>query len=288
MNLLSENLPFQAVLALTEQILGGSRRRLPWEQIRQILDDLTEGHRWLGYPMPREWRVFRGRIYNGMRLFKNVSQLSQKKPEDVKDYGRCHRPSRAVFYCANNLDTVLSELSPVVGDQVHVACAKPKNPDSLVVTAIGEIEHVRRYGRALIGDDESTKLIRKFLDDIKSEADLKTLFLDAFMSELFITPAERQEDYKATSALSDIIFAANKGGNPIIDGFAYPSVAHRGGINFSIDGDRFTEKMEIYECMAFQIVESLGFGIYGKNLYAKSQSIGEDGSIEWDLVGGSS
>lgn len=37
-------IPFQAVLALTEQLSGGSRLRLPWTQIRGLLDDLTEGH----------------------------------------------------------------------------------------------------------------------------------------------------------------------------------------------------------------------------------------------------
>jgi len=38
------DIPFQAVLALTEQLSGGSRHRLPWIQIRRLLDDLTEGH----------------------------------------------------------------------------------------------------------------------------------------------------------------------------------------------------------------------------------------------------
>lgn len=45
----SDSLPFQAVLALTEQLTGGSSQRLSWTHIRQILDDLTEGHFWLGY-----------------------------------------------------------------------------------------------------------------------------------------------------------------------------------------------------------------------------------------------
>ena len=45
----SDSLPFQAVLALTEQLTGGSRQRLPWAHVRQILDDLTEGHFWIGY-----------------------------------------------------------------------------------------------------------------------------------------------------------------------------------------------------------------------------------------------
>ena len=155
----SGSIPFQAVLALTEQLTGGSCQRLPWTHIRQILDDLTEGHFWLGYPMPREWGTFRGRIENGTDLFENVSQMSCRDPSDVKDYGRCHWPSVAVYYGANNLDTVLSELSPEVGDRVHVGVSRPKTNAEIVLTAIGEIDHVWRYNRALIGNEETLESV---------------------------------------------------------------------------------------------------------------------------------
>jgi hypothetical protein len=231
--------------------------------------------------MPPDWAIFRGRISNNIKLFENVSELSNRRAEDVKDYGRCHRPSTSVFYAANNLDTVLSELSPEVGDRVHIAVARPRKSKSVRLTAIGEIEHVRRYGRALIGNDESKRFYQSVLDNIKSESDLKTLLLDAFMSDLFITPADRWSDYKATSALSDIIFSIEQDGRRI-DGFAYPSVAHRGGINFVIHGNRFAEGMEIYYCMAFEITNYLGFDIYGRTQYATSKSVAEDGTIEWE------
>lgn len=180
----SEALPFQAVLALTEQLMGGSSHRLPWMQIRKILDDLTEGHIWLGYPMPIDWGIFRGRVENGVDLFENVSQLSCRDPRDVKDYGRCHRPAVAIYYGANNLDTVLSELSPEVGDRVHVAIARPKVDGEVVLTAIGEIDHVRRHNRALIGNEETLRIIQELLDNVKSESDLRKVFLDAFMADL--------------------------------------------------------------------------------------------------------
>lgn len=235
--------------------------------------------------MPSDWIIFRGRISNDTKLFENVSQLSNRRGEDIKDYGRCHRPSTSVFYGANNLDTVLSELSPEIGDRVHIAVARPRKSSRVILTAIGEIEHVRRYGRALIGNDESRKIFQTFLDDIKSDAALQMLVLDAFMSELFIRPADRWSDYKATSALSDILFSA-KQGDLAVDGFAYPSVAHRGGINFAIPGARFSERMEIYDCMAFEITDYLGFGIYGRTKYATSKAVAEDGTIDWEPVEG--
>ncbi len=278
------DLPFQAVLALTEQLRGGSRFRLPWVRIRELLDDLTEGHFWLGYPIKTDWGVFRGRIENKEHLFTNVRELSNRTPEDVQDYGRCHKPGVSIFYGANNLDTVLSELRPEIGDRLHVSVAKPKMEQEVVLTAIGEIEHVRRYGRALIGNEKSRAMIQDFLDNINSEAGLKALYLDAFMSDLFISPTHGNQDYKATSALSDIILSAERDGKRILDGFAYPSVAHRGGMNFAIRGERFAECMVIDHCMAFEIIDYLGYGIYGRRQYAKSTSITADGTIEWESL----
>jgi len=44
------------------------------------------------------------------------------------------------------------ELSPEVGDRVHVAFAKCKVNDEIALNAIGEIDHVRCSNRALIGN----------------------------------------------------------------------------------------------------------------------------------------
>lgn len=234
--------------------------------------------------MPSEWGTFRGRIENSTDLFENISQMSCRDPVDVKDYGRCHRPSVAVYYGANNLDTVLSELSPEVGDRVHVAVARPKGNAEIVLTAVGEIDHVRRYNRAFIGNEKTLAIIQGLLDNVKSDSELRKIYLDAFMADLFLSPASRASDYKATSALSELIFSASTGGKPILDGFAYPSVAHRGGMNFAIQRPAFLAKMNVTHCMAFEIIDLLGYGLYGRKQYAKSKSIASDGAIEWERL----
>jgi hypothetical protein len=37
-------------------------------------------------------------------------------------------------------------------------------------------------------------------------------------------------------------------------------------------------------CMAFAIIDSLGYGTYGRKQYAKSKSIASDGTIEWERL----
>ena len=163
-----------------------------------------------------------------------------------------------------------------------MAVSRPKTNAEIVLTAIGEIDHARRYNRALIGNEETLAIIQGLLDNVKPDSDLRKIFLDAFMADLFLAPASRASEYKATSALSDIIFSASKDGRSILDGFAYPSVAHRGGMNFAIHRSAVLAKMEGIHCMAFEIIESLGYGIYGRKQYAKSKSIASYGAIEWE------
>jgi hypothetical protein len=68
---------------------------------------------------------------------------------------------------------------------------------------------------------------------------LARIVVDAFLSDAFIAPALGKRDYKLTNALSDIILADKVNGEQICEGFAYPSVAHRGGLNFALEGDCF-------------------------------------------------
>lgn len=281
-----ESLEF--TLAMIEQIIGGTAIRAPWKQIRKLLDNLTKGHPWWRYPLSANYTIYRGRVDRDTDTFSNTKDLSFRNPECVKDHGRCHKPGVSVFYGASNLDTVLSELSPDIGDWVHVSLARVKQNRTLRVTAIGEIEHVRRYGRALIGNETTKRMIQELLDNANDESSIKTILMDAFLSELFILPAKTPKEYKATNALSDILFSigiSNEKGHPIrIDGFAYPSVQHRGGVNYAIRSDRFSECMEIYHCMAFEIINYLGFGIYGRKKYAESTAIDTEGNIEWKLL----
>ena len=55
-------------------------------------------------------------------------------------------------------------------------------------------------------------------------------------------------------------------------------------MNFAIHRSAFLGKIEVTHCMAFEIIESLGYGIYGRKQYAKSKSIASDGAIEWECL----
>lgn len=277
-----ENLALKEMVALTEILIGGGQYSLTWEKIRESLDELTNNHLSIRYPMTTPWTIFRGRIDNKTELFDNISQLSNRNASDITDYGRCHSPNVSIFYGANNIETVLSELKPDIGDLVHIVRATPKINEQVILTVIGELDHVRRYDKGIIGDNVDIESLQEIVKNITDEDNFKKIFIDAFLSELFIKSANQKRDYKATSALSDILFSKQIATNQYeIDSLAYPSVAHRGGINFAIRCSSFVQKMQIDKCLTYKITDYVGYGIYGWHINAESKTIDNEGKINW-------
>lgn len=80
-------LPLSSVIALIEQLSGGSRHRLPWSDVRKLLDDLTEGHFWLRYPMPSDWKIFRGRVSKSLKPFLMLKISLIERPKILTNMG---------------------------------------------------------------------------------------------------------------------------------------------------------------------------------------------------------
>ena len=144
-------------LAMIEQLKGGMAARGRWGEIRKMVDALLRGVPYSCYPIGPPFSLFRGRIANEKKVLNFPHEFSYCPVECSKEYGRCHRPNSTMFYGANNLNTVLSELSPEVGDTVHVGRADVSASNKAMFTAIGEIDHVRRFNKPLIGNEESKK-----------------------------------------------------------------------------------------------------------------------------------
>lgn len=236
-----------------------------------IPDGLLREVPYFGYKLS-EFQVFRGRIENKKRLLEHPGEFSYPKPSERG--GRCHRPGQTIFYGARNLDTVLAELAPEPGDFVHVGVAKVRPGQSLCLTAIGEFDHVRRYDRALIGNEEAVAIARQH---VASPVGLRTMVVDAFFADAFLAPARQPRDYNITAALSELLLDGN---NPM-DAFAYPSVAHRGGLNVVVLPERFDAVLQWDQFMAFEITAYLGFGIYGRRQYGKAAPP-TNGPIDWE------
>lgn len=272
----------QGAAALIEQLKGGFATRAKWGQVKDIIDALLEGVPVPMYHVNQGMALFRGRIANGQRLLETTSEFSYLPATASSKYGRCHCPDTTVFYGAKNLDTVLSELTPEIGDIVHVGVCQLKEEGAVKTTVIGEIDHLRRFDRLFIGDDQLKDQLKAVVENDGQEKMVRSYLIDAFFAETFSKQASKDRDYKMTSALAEIFFEAKHPDQQrVYEAIFYPSVAHRGGVNAAISPEVFDGQFKWSEFMAFEITDYLGFGIYGRSLYARGR-VGEDGeTIDW-------
>ncbi len=272
-------------LALIEQLKGGSIARAPVEKISEIVEALIQGVPYLLYPMPGSYELYRGRVNNSERLLKYAKDFSYRPKEGSKLYGRCHQPGETMYYGSTSMETVFSELLPEIGDKVHVGVSSAQSESPLMVTAIGEIDHSRRFKTPLLGGDVAYKALNDALLKIKNDhggKHARALIVDAFFSDIFAQTASKQRDYKFTSCISNSLFQTKSESNEVeLEGFAYPSVAHRGGLNFAVAPSAFDSKFKWDRFMALEIKNYFGFGIYSWEIYAEADTVDESGALNW-------
>lgn len=147
-----------------------------------------------------------------------------------------------------------------------------------MVNPIGEIDYCRRWERSYFGEKKSYEIINtNLLNNLNDQNSLRAALVDAFFASCFSDAAICDKDYKITSAIADVILEPNE-----LDGIAYPSVAHRGGLNFAIKPAAFKAKMRVKSCSLVEITDDLGYGIYGRKLVKHTEKINSNGGIFWD------
>lgn len=277
-----------SALSMIEQLNGGLAVRQNWDQIKNIINHLIISVPYFAYPARKPFNLFRGRIDNSVSSFSESKEFSYLPANKVKSFGRCNRPGKAIFYGADNIDTVLSELNPEIGDRVHIGVATLKTNEELLLCEVGGIDHMRRYKRALIGDSNAYDIMNKYLMDLakdSEEAHARILLVDAFFADIFSKPQTKDNNYKITSALAEVLLEGNNQfGKVAKHGFAYPSVSHRGGVNFAITPEYFDLHFEWSSYCVTEITDNLGYGLYGKNILIQSDKLDDEGKIIWEQV----
>lgn len=275
-------------IEIIETLRGGFAKRGTFEQVKKCLDELTSDHDWslLTYdkvtfpPLTRARR--QSFAVSSHSPYTSSRDFFAREASAVTEPGRCHTPFFSVFYAANNIETALSEVSPDVGHVVHCGTFAPKASASLRLITIGAIDHYRRHGTPILPSVDIASQTDRILADLSPTASTRVSLIDAFLAEIFYASVSRDIDYKLTAALSMILFDDTFGGNPI-DGIIYPSVAHRGGMNYAIRGEKAIENLDLQECVCLQITQVLGFGLYASMPWHKSTAIDFEGNISWDL-----
>lgn len=218
--------------------------------------------------------VFRTRATPQHTDYENIKQLGA--PPSLKSpLARCNFDNQPMLYASNSMDTSFLEV-----DFKNEPCAtsvtfKLRENSQLKLITIGELDHFRRYNRPLI---DAKGLVDKFneLNHSLNEYDwLATQYVDSYIADIFRSEGT-SVTYDLTSRIANAFFATDD-----IDGIAYPSVKHQGGINFAILPKSFDKKFQAQECFTTTSIKNIGYGLFEYHVHERSSNVDEVGNINW-------
>ncbi|HBH79782.1 MAG TPA: hypothetical protein DDY39_08145 [Nitrospira sp.] len=285
----SDHLGFsrEGILHLVQQLRGGAKGRLPYDNIRLcisvIVSALTKRRIYGTYSFHDDLLVHRARQISNKKWFMSANELGPPLPEQTKIYGRCHQPSRPLYYCSLYEDTALSEVNAELHEQ-YVISTFTLSKGSILVP-IGELDYFRRTGQTYMGS-QTPYSADPYKEALAKEDGVECALFDAFMADEFIRPATTQVDYKVTSAFADVLLYSDWSLQSPIDAIVYPSVAFREGLNFAIRPQAYRAKLKLVEAKTkiIEISDVLGYGIFEYQTLATLKSVNPDGYLNWETV----
>lgn len=187
-----------------------------------------------------------------MNDFTTTTRLSYRTDlEDINDYGRANIKQQGIFYCADEIATVVGETNPVFRGDGH------KDVDSFAVT-VSTWRSIKPLEFTLVINNkqaqEKNTLITKYKTDIDKlikeifdkEADKIHEILNFISNEFALNTNGNSNYYKISSVFSQIAFNTS-------DGIIYPSVQRKlEGINFAIKPDSVDDKIEFVEAHKYK------------------------------------
>lgn len=269
------------VLSIIEQLRGGAKIRLPYDQIRALVSDWAKYGVYQVYSIPEELSVHRVRRLENKKWFEFADDLGPPIPEKTITYGRCHQPKHPLCYCSLYEDAALAEVNAEFGE--HYVISTFTMPKDIRLIPVGELDYYRRTGRTYIGH-ETPQSAEPHKEALGEEDWHVAALIDAFLADEFIKPATTQTDYKITSALSDVLLNGDLNPQKPLDALVYPSVAFRAGMNFAILPEPYKSKMKLVEAETkiVEITDVLGYGIFVYRLLASLKSVSSDGRLTWE------
>jgi len=269
------------IIELIEQLRGGAKSRLPYDQIRAFMSAWAKRGVYQTYSIPAELSVHRARRLEDKKWFELADDLGPPTPEKANTYGRCHQPKHPLCYCSLYEDTALAEVNAELGE--HYVISTFTMPKGIVLIPVGELDYVRRTGRTYIGH-ETPQSAKPYEEALGEEDWVVAALIDAFLADEFIKPATTPTDYKVTSAFSDVLLNGDLNPRTPIDAIVYPSVAFREGMNFAVLPESYKSKMKLVEAETkiIEITAVLGYGIFSYVQRAALKSVSPEGHLNWE------
>ena len=165
--------------------------------------------------------------------FEHVRQLGYPPITRSNSIQRCSLPREQIFYGSSNVETSLLEVGFTEDRPCAVLAHFSLRAGSILkLLPIGEIDHLRRYGRLRMPANGVKERLEEALKGLEFYHRSAYEFVDALLADLFSRDKNSPENsaiYETTARISKMFLSHEE-----IDGMIYPSVRHAGGVNYAV------------------------------------------------------
>jgi hypothetical protein len=246
------------------------------ESLAPLFDKLLAEQPLLGYALGRGSFFWRGRRCSSAEGWPNVLDLAYPPPE-IARADRLNDTGDPILYASTRALTVLDELHAEPGDYIHLIGIRIKQGAGVHFMSIGDFFHIFKAGFSRIAGSDWAEGVGRVLNDMGVENARRVIYIDAFLSEVLADPVASQTQYLQTRALRYAVFRKIKAA----EGFFYPSVQDRIGMNLAIKPDTFDAKGQIIASQVIQVSHVRQFGLYDYRCCRHAKWFEPDGTFVW-------
>jgi len=109
------------------------------------------------------------------------------------------------------------------------------------------------------------------------ETGRNVVYVDAFLSNVLADPHAALTNYRCTRALSGAVFRKV----PSLEGFFYPSIRDRVGMNFLLATGAFDDKGQVMSSRVVEVIKRRRFGFYDYRPVRHARGCDECGFFQW-------
>lgn len=246
--------------------------QVPYEQYFQLMvDALSEVTLYTLNDMvdfsAEGFGIFRAREVSNDRPFELVEDMWAKRPDLVKDFGRCNNKNESMFYCSNFFLTCLVECRAKENSKWVLAEYEPSTAEKIITMPIGINEHIFKFKPESELNTEQFKkneIIRKFIRD----------------SFKAVVSSRDTSRYLRTIAITDFLFKSEQisGKDACI---MYPSVADfNKNVNYVFHPETARRKLKIKRAFYVEVVKQENSK---KSLHAELKFLA-NGKVDGDRI----
>lgn len=190
---------------------------------------------------------------------------------------RLNNAGEPLLYASTRPDTVFAELNAQTGDFIHLIGLRVKQRAGVCLFAIGDWSEVYQAGFSRITAGDPVSVLKRMMNDMGVESARRIVYVDAFLSSILADALAVTNGYLHTRTLREAVFRKRL----VAEGFFYPSVKHRVGMNLAVKTDAFDAKFQVCASQVVEITRVREFGFFDFVPRRHAKYFDENGEFLW-------